>query len=156
MRILALLPLLLLPATVSADGPAQVDGVPGAVIKYRQAGFSGMARHMKSLGLVAKGKVKIPQADMVAHAKGLQAMGPAIHGWFPKGTGAESGVETEALPAIWSDAAGFEKAVKDYEAATTELVAKAEAGDADAFVAAFKGVGKTCGGCHDTFRKDDD
>ena len=54
------------------------------------------------------------------------------------------------------DRAGFEKAIAAYRAATDTLVAKAETGDLAAVQEAMKGVGKPCGGCHDSFRKDDD
>ena len=115
-----------------------------------------MGKHMKALGMMAKGKVDLPAADRLAHARSLHEAARALPGWFPAGTGPDAKLETEALAPIWTDRAGFEKAAGDFEAAAANLVAKAEAGDADAFKAAFGGVGKTCGGCHDGFRKKDE
>lgn len=156
MSALTLLPLLLLPATVTASDQAEVQGEPANAVKYRQAGYSGMARHMKALGMATKGKVVLPKADLVAHARALQSTGPLMAGWYPKGTGPDAGLKTEALEKIWSDRAGFEEKIKAYTTATTELVAKAETGDLEAIKGAMQGVGKSCGGCHDGYRKDDD
>ena len=156
MRLLATLPLLLLPATVAAEDSAQLQGEPAAIAKYRHAAFSGMGKHMRVLGMYAKGQVVLPKADIVAHAKALQSTGPLMANWFPDGTGPAAGVSTDALDTIWKDKAGFKTAIDNYKAATDKLVNKAEAGEKEAIVTAFKGVGKTCGGCHDTFRKDDD
>lgn len=156
MRPLALLPLLLLPVTVVAEDQAQVQGEPAAISKYRHNAYEGMAKHMKVLGMVAKGQVTLPQADLVAHTKALQSTGPLMKGWFPKGTGPAAGVPTDALQEVWKDRPGFEAAVDKYIAATDTLVAKAEAGDMKSIGLAVKNVGKTCGGCHDGFRKDDD
>ena len=155
MRTLAFFSLLLLPATVSADDAKMVKGEAAAVAKYRHNAYEGMGKHMKVLGMMAKGEVSLPQADQVAHAKALQSTASLMAGWFPAGTGPAAGIDTDALQAVWKDAPGFEKAIANYKEATDTLVAKAEAGNRDEFLAAFKAVGKTCGGCHDSFRKDD-
>ncbi len=150
-----LLSLLLLPATVTAGDQEEVKGEAAEISKYRHNAYEGMGKHMKVLGMVVKDEVKLPQADLIAHAKALQSTGPLMAGWFPKGTGPAAGVKTDALDAVWSDRAGFEEAIKQYTAATDTLVAKAEAGELGAFKAAFKDVGGSCKNCHDTYRKDD-
>ncbi len=156
MRMTALLCLFLLPTTVTASDAAEVQGDAENAVKYRQAGYSGIARHMKALGMATKGKVVLPKADLVAHAKALQSIGPLMAGWYPKGTEAESGLKTDALPTIWSDRAGFEQKIEAYKTATTGLVTAAETGDLEAVKGAMQNVGKSCGGCHNGYRKDDD
>jgi cytochrome c556 len=69
---------------------------------------------------------------------------------FPKGT--EEGHNTRALPAIWSDPEGFQKAANNLADAATKLAELAKAGDAEAVAAQVKVVGDACAACHKTFR----
>lgn len=68
---------------------------------------------------------------------------------FP--VGSESGMETEALPAIWAN-------MDDFKAKAMKLQAEAAAGaaaapaDLDAFKAIFGPLTQNCGGCHETYR----
>jgi len=70
--------------------------------------------------------------------------------WAPdtqKGT-----VKTEALPAIWTDKAGFDAASKNWYDAAMKLRA---ATDEASFKAAFPAVGNACGDCHKKYRQAD-
>ncbi len=67
-------------------------------------------------------------------------------GLFPVGSG---GGESLAKPELWSDAAGFEKAMKDAQGAAAGLQGvKAEM----AFGPAIGALGKSCKACHDKYR----
>lgn len=55
-----------------------------------------------------------------------------------------------ASPKIWDDKAGFDAKVASFAKAVTE--AKAKIKDLDTLKASFPGIGKECGGCHETFR----
>lgn len=68
------------------------------------------------------------------------------HGLFPEGSG---GGTTRAKAEIWSDRAGFDKAMKDAQAAATAMAGVTEEA---AFVAAMKTLGGSCKGCHDKYR----
>lgn len=72
---------------------------------------------------------------------------------FPAGT--ETGMDTEAAPAIWEDRAGFEEALANFrEAIQAAMAAKPETlEDAKPVLGA---VFKTCKGCHDTYRIKDE
>ncbi|MBO9712319.1 cytochrome c [Sphingomonas sp.] len=85
-------------------------------------------------------------------ARSLAAWARAIPGMFPVGSGAG---ETEALPAVWSDRAGFEGKAATYAAAAGKLAEAAKAGDAAAFSAALGEVQGACKGCHDSYKKPD-
>jgi cytochrome c556 len=68
---------------------------------------------------------------------------------FPVGT--ETGMDTEAAPAIWEDRAGFEEALANFRAAVESAI------DANPMTLedAKPTVGpvfQTCKGCHDTYR----
>jgi cytochrome c556 len=72
---------------------------------------------------------------------------------FPAGTqqGAP-GIESRALPAIWTDFAAFQRAEQGTIQALGGLRSAAASGDAAAFQAAFQATGPTCGACHRPFR----
>ena len=65
-------------------------------------------------------------------ARGMAKWAELIPAMFPKGT--DKG-DTKALPAIWTDPAGFKKASDEFAAAATKLADAAKAGDADAVAA---------------------
>lgn len=68
---------------------------------------------------------------------------------FPAGS--ETGGETTAAPKIWEDMAGFQAKDADLSAATAAVIA-APITDLDGVKAALGGIGKTCQGCHETYR----
>ncbi|MEE4453308.1 cytochrome c [Novosphingobium resinovorum] len=131
-----------------AASPAQT------AITTRQANFKKMGGAMKVLkDQLASGT--IDKAAAVAAAKTLAATGRAQGPLFPSGSGASAGIKTDALPAVWSNRAAFDGAMKAYIAQADKLVAAAGTGNAAAIGAQFKAVGGTCGACHKQFRADD-
>ena len=70
------------------------------------------------------------------------------HGLFPATS--KTGGETAALPAVWDNNADF-KAKFDKLGADAKA-AKASVKDLDSFKAAYPGVTRSCGGCHETYR----
>ncbi len=127
---------------------AELAAKPDDIIAGRQAAFDlqqGVFAAMKGT-IDAGGSVK-PLSD---GAKALASWGAAIPGMFPVGT--ESGHNTKAKAEIWSDAAGFQKAAADFQAASVKLAALAEADDKAGFADQFKATGATCGACHRQFR----
>ena len=111
---------------------------------------------MKNVGAsmrVAAGMVKgkIPY-DALAAELAMRTMSSTALGYpamFPKGS--ESGADTEAAPAIWSDSAGF-AAASDAFATASAAAAEAAKGGADSFKGAFGAVAKNCKACHEKFR----
>jgi cytochrome c556 len=83
-------------------------------------------------------------------ARSLSGWAKAIPGMFPAGSTAAN---SDALPVIWSDRAGFEAKAADYAAAAAKLADLAKAGDKPGFAAQFAVVGGACKACHDTYRK---
>lgn len=145
---LAALAALILPATAMVA----VAAAPGAVIQKRQENFKAMGKAMKAIS----DEFKLPSpnpAVIKANANTLAAAAAKVKGHFPKGTGPESGVKTDALPVIWQKQAEFKAADAKAVAATKALVAAANSGDLARMQAAVGPVGGTCKGCHDTFRK---
>jgi cytochrome c556 len=62
----------------------------------------------------------------------------------------KTGGETTAAPKIWEDMAGFKAGFA--KMSTEAKAAQSSVKDLDSFKAAFGGVTKNCGGCHETYR----
>lgn len=60
--------------------------------------------------------------------------------------------DTRALPAIWTDQAGFMAAYTTATAAAAAMLAAAQAGDDAAWGVALKDMGGACGNCHTKYR----
>ena len=132
-----------------AFAPLAASAGADDAIKLRQAVMSSVGTHMGALGAMAKGDA--PVTELAAwHAGAIVKLSGIWAQLFPAGSG--SG-ETAALTAIWQDTAKFEQVVADFQATAPQLVAAAQSGDAGQIGAALGGVGKTCGGCHEPFRK---
>jgi len=84
-----------------------------------------------------------------ADAQWLVAWGKQMPLMFPKGS--ETGHDTKAKPAIWTDKPGFDRDAANMVAASEKLVQAAESNDKAAFAAGFQAVGKSCGGCHKAY-----
>lgn len=137
-----------------AAAPAAEEAPPPGVVVYREAIFSSFGTHMKSMSLIAKGKVDRPARDLAVHAQAIASGAALLPALFPEGTGPDA-VKTEALAAIWTDGAGFAAAAEALQAEATKLVELATAGDLDGAKAQLGNVGKACGSCHESFRADD-
>jgi len=123
---------------------------PENVIKYRQSVMKAVGGHMASIAGVVKGEVSY--TDHVAiHANSINALSKAVTAVFPKGTDNGS-YKTAALPKIWEDWAGFEKAAQALDTASANLASVAASGDKQKLAAAFGNLGKACGGCHKPYR----
>ena len=124
-----------------------------SVIEAREANFKTMGKAMKTMndGL----KADTPDLSAIAaNAAAIRGLAPKITTWFPKGTGPESGVKTEAKAEIWKDPAGFAAAARRLEPEAAKLEALARAGDVAGVRAQVRVVGGTCKGCHDKFKAD--
>ena len=131
---------------------ALVSGVTVAfaqadVIKARQENRKATGPEMRAIKAVidAKGDLK----EIVPHAAKLKELEIAFDKMFPAGS--DKG-ETKALPTVWSDMPGFQKASANAAAAYDKLAMAAGSGDQAATAAAFGDVGKACGACHTTYR----
>ncbi|MBW6398541.1 cytochrome c [Roseomonas sp. HJA6] len=117
------------------------------VITQRREGMRTEGRQMEAIKAVldARGDTRplVERVDTIAgFYRNLQALYPA-----GSGTGA-----TRALPAIWSDPAGFEAARNTIVTALGTLRTAAASGDVAATQAAFNQVGAACAACHRAYR----
>ena len=134
----------------SAGGRAAPDA-KADVIAGRQAAFRMSGALMGNMSAVAKSGGDVKTQAFAARA--LAGWAKALPGMFPAGSTAAN---SAALPVIWSDRATFEARAADYAAATDKLAEFAKAGDNAGFAAQLGAVGKTCGACHDSYRKQEE
>jgi len=119
------------------------------VIAKRQADMKAMGKEMGGIKdtLAAKGDL----AKVQAHAEAIRKILAEVPALFPAGS--DTG-PTDALPAIWSDQAGFDSAVERADGLADALGTAAGTGEIAAATAAFAALGKNgCGGCHQSYRK---
>lgn len=138
--------LLALSALAFATSAVQADAIADrkAIMKERGQIVGGLSK-------VAKGETPFDAETVKTQLAALNANEEKfnIEALFP--TGSETGGETTAAPAIWSDMAGF-KAANEKMAAATKAAVDASPADVAALGAALGPIGQACGGCHETFR----
>jgi cytochrome c556 len=117
-------------------------------IETRQAGQDLMLGNFAGIRAVvaAKGDVKTLEKPAMALARWMKQ----FPSQFPPGS--DTGHDTKALPAVWSDSAGFQKAADNFVEAADKLALLAKDGDADGVASQAKVVGDACGACHKTYR----
>ena len=122
------------------------------VVKQREDAMKSLGGSMKKISAVAKGEAEYSPA-LNQEAANINEIAMKVAEVFPEGSGGE---DTRAKPEIWSDWSGFEMKIKDFQDAASALVPAVESGERAQIGAALGAVGKTCGGCHDSFRKPKD
>ncbi len=130
-----------LPAIAQAAGTADV-------ILIRQAGQSLLGAAFGGLKTAIDAKVDVK--PLAARADAMVKWAKVFPLQFPEGS--DTGAPTKALPAIWTDRAGFEKADANFVESLEKLSVLAKAGDSDGFAAQWKVVGDACGACHKDYR----
>ena len=131
------------------SGVAWAQGAADAVAQ-RQAGF-------KAIG-AATGEVKKMMdaggdlTTVAAKASEISAFAKRIPALFPAGSGAESGVKTRALPAIWENRSDFDANAGILGTAADKLAMALKANDKVATAAAFTAMTGQCGACHRPYR----
>lgn len=142
---------------LAAVGLSQQDtpGVSGLdAIAARQASLDMSSLTFRSMGEAMKAG-KEPKSLGYAAAS-LAKWAKALPGMFPPGTGQdETSAFSQALPAIWKDRAGFDKAAANYADATRRLAALAQANDIAGFTKQLEEVNHACSACHSRYKAGD-
>lgn len=143
------------PAETPAPAASTVGETPvdvAAFMKQRHENYEDIGKNMK----VLQDNMKAAAPDMpavTAAATAIKGYADQMGGWFPAGTGPESGIKTEAKANIWTERATFDAAVAKLQEESGKLAAVT---DAAGFKAQFPATGLACKGCHDQFREEKD
>lgn len=144
---------LALVAMGSAIGSEIATSSPQDVIEARRSGFKKMGAAMKSIA--EQLKTDAPDlAKMTAAAQAVDAGAQHQPGWFPVGSGPESGLETDALPHIWKDTSKFAALSKELTIESGKLTTVMAGKDVAAIRTQFKALSDVCSTCHKSFRAD--
>ncbi len=139
-------------ATLSLSVPAVADTKPEDVIKFRKAVMQSMAGNIGALLLIASNKVE--GGDYLqAHADGLASASMELDILFPDGSDVG---DTDTLAEVWVDTDGFAAAIMKSQETSAELVEAVSSGNRGAIMGAFSALGKSCKGCHEHYRAEDD
>ncbi len=141
---------------VTADPDATlVNGMTARqTSKARQLNFKDLGGAYKTINDV----LKLDQPDLTAiqlAAKDIKYASDDLLMWFPEGSGPETGLEMESLPAIWGEWEAFIKTANNFRTEAAAFNDVAKAGDLTVIAAQIKKVGGQCKACHDTYRLDD-
>ena len=139
---------------------AQKAGPLGAPLSGDEAKDMMHERHegMEDIGdgtKALKAALDAPAPDLATVRKEAAAMAkvaPEVRGWFPPGTGPETG-KTHAKPEIWQKPDDFAAKTRDFQLAAQKLNTAAQGNDVAAMKAAFGDLGKSCKACHDPYRR---
>jgi cytochrome c556 len=124
---------------------------PRQAVEARQSNFKDMGGAFKAI----RDQLRRGTPDLVAVQLAAQQMkdyADQQHTWFPKGSGPEAGVKTDAKKEIWTDVVGFVEVQKVFAAEAPKLLVLANEKNVDGLKAQVLVVGKSCKGCHDKYR----
>lgn len=138
----------ILTVTIASAFSFTASAEPSAedAFKYRASLMTVLRGHIGAASMIVRGLVE-DDGHLIEHAEGLANGVAELHRVFQEGSVVD---DSEALPAIWAQPEKFAAALDAAEKASENfLTVVADGGDAGA---AFRDLGKTCGGCHDDFR----
>lgn len=120
---------------------------PAQIIRERREGLRAVGQHSEALQAIAASRGDPRPA--VGRIEAIQAFFVNFPDRFPPNTQAG---ETRALPAVFTDRAGFVAAANGLTAPLANLRSVAAAGDSAGFPAALQAMGAACGNCHRNYR----
>jgi cytochrome c556 len=139
---------------VAALGGASLEAFaqakPDVLVKQRQAAMTLQGKYLGPIGAMMKGAAPY-NADVVAlNATFLENLARMPWDGFDAST---KGEKSKTKPEAFTDTAKFRAAADTLEAETAKLGAAARAKNEAGVRAAFGGVAKACGSCHDAYRE---
>ena len=124
------------------------------IIKYRINTMKSLGNHISIIAANLKGKVSINE-DILPHSQSMLLTLSSINidKLFPINTKASDSLKTKTLDSVWTDKDLFQKSMSQSIEKTKDLVKAAESGNNQNIAKSLGALGKTCGACHDKFRK---
>jgi len=150
---------LALSVSACASTLAYAQMKPEDAIRARQSVMRVIALNFGPIAQMAQGKMPWNKDMFVANAlriEAIWAMQPTrffVPGSDHPVAGAKIASFTDVRPEVWSQADKWKAAAGRMDEAVAGLAKAARGADEAAMKAAAGGLGKSCGGCHDDFRK---
>lgn len=149
-RLIATAPLAL--ALAACNG--QPDTPEGRIAYERHENFERIGDAFKAITDELK-KDSFDIAVIRNGAETINGFAPKVATWFPKGSGPEDGIRTDALQTIWTKPEQFQQAANRFVDEAARFKALTETGDRAALQKGAGDLGASCKNCHDTFREKD-
>lgn len=130
----------------AAFAPAIAADEPQVV---RQEMMKKVGEAIGEMAKMVKGEADFDAAKALAALTTISEKAATFGEHFPAGS--ETGMETEAAPAIWSDRAGFDAKLAAFKTSADAAVAAAPAA-LDGLKKLFGPLTQNCGACHETYR----
>lgn len=144
---------LTLAATTVIAQPAKSLKHATKATELRQSLFQLIVNNMGPMGAMAKGKIPIDKDLIAKNAMRINHLSLMIPDYMATDT-RKFKVETEALDKVWTDPALLAEKANALTLAAANLQKVVLTGNDMAIKKAIGGIGKTCGGCHDSFKAD--
>lgn len=140
-------------ATLSGAGAVWAQDAADQAIKARQSLMQLYAFNLGQLGAMAKGAMPYDSEKASKAALNLAALTSVDQSaMWPAGSDSDAKPNSRALPKIWGDFEGVMKEGMAMNAAVQTM--STSAGESlEALQGAMGGVGKSCGSCHEAYRK---
>ena len=129
-------------------GSAVAVVAQSASIAERQGVMKGVGKATGDLGKMAKGETPFDLAAAKTALGVYVAASAKMPSLFPDDS--KEGGKTAALPKVWEAKADFTAKFAAFGKDATDAIAAIK--DEASFKAAFPGVTKNCGGCHELYR----
>jgi cytochrome c556 len=120
-------------------------------VKNAQTYMKGNGKNAAALAAMVKGEKPYDQAAVDTALAQFTDTASKLPTLFPDSIkGLKADGDYSSSPKIWEDKAGFSEHIASFGKVVSE--AKTQIKDLDSLKATFPGIGKQCGGCHETFR----
>src|SRR5216684_7893779 len=137
-------------AVAVASGVAFAQVKPEILVKQRQAVMTLQGKYFGPMAAMAQGKVPYDPNVVQRNAGFLDNLSRMPWDGFDPST---KDVKSAALPVVWEQTDKFKEAASRLENEAHKLYTVAQSGDEAAVKAQIGAVGKSCGGCHESFRQ---
>lgn len=143
-------------ATIAAAqnaAPPTPEQAAQTAVETRQGLQKLMGFQMAPLGAMLKNQQPFDAnvaAKSATNIASLASMQPDV---FAADTRKFPALKTKAREGVWAQKADFDAKSNDLVKAATDAATAAKGGDKAATMKALGGIGKACGGCHDSFRE---
>jgi len=143
----------LVASTFAIAQPAANEKHAGWATKVRKANFTLLGHNMGPLGGMLKGKVPFNAEVVKEKSTNINQLAKMIADTSKVDT-SKFNVDSEALPAIWKDKDDYAEKIKALVLASERVSKIALTGSEADVKKALGKMGKTCGSCHDSYKKD--
>ncbi len=143
-------------AVAALPAAAQEMSAAERAHQLRQSHMTLYSANLGPLVGMARGEVEYDAETAALHASNIASYASVdLSPLWVEGSSSEDLEDSRALPAIWDnleDVAAYQQSLLEAAQAAADAAPEGQ----EAFVAAFREVGQTCGGCHEDYRQSDD